>query len=808
MERYICIHGHFYQPPRENPWLEAIELQDSAYPYHDWNERITAECYAPNAASRILDEEGRVLQIVNNYSKISFNFGPTLLSWLEEKAPEVYQAILEADRESQKRFSGHGSALAQPYNHMILPLANYRDRWTQVLWGIRDFEHRFGRTPEGMWLPETAVDLKTLEILAEQGIQFTILAPRQASRVRRLGGRVWRDVSGGRIDPSTAYVQRLPSGRSITLFFYDGPVSQAVAFERLLTQGEHFAGRLLSAFSEERSWPQIVHIATDGESYGHHHRHGDMALAYALHYIELNHLAQLTNYGAFLEKHPPTHQVEIFENSSWSCVHGVERWKSNCGCNSGGHPGWNQAWRAPLRQALDWLRDTLAPAYEEKARQFLGDPWAARNDYIEVILDRSQESIERFLSHHAARELSEAEKVTVLKLLELQRHAQLMYTSCGWFFDELSGIETVQVLQYAGRVVQLAEELWGNSVEPHFLSLLERAKSNIPEHRDGRHIYEKWVKPAAIDWEKVGAHYAISSLFEDYAEQTRVYCYTVEREAYQSFQVGKAKLVVGRARIASEITRESSLLSFGVLHFGDHNLNGGVRSFQGEEAYQVLVQEIGEPFGRGDFPEVIRILDRHFGDSTYSLRSLFRDEQRKVSTLILESTLAEAEAVYRQIYERHAPMARFLTDLHIPLPKAFQAAAEFVLNMDLRHAFESPDLNLDRIQTLLEETRLQGVPLDAATLQYTLRRRIEQMAKDLFRTPSDLLLLQKLGAVVGLVQSLPFEVDLWKVQNLCYELLQRVYPGLRAKADQGDEEAQTWIHAFRTLGTHLALRVE
>jgi alpha-amylase/alpha-mannosidase (GH57 family) len=385
MERYICIHGHFYQPPRENPWLEAIEFQDSAYPYHDWNERITAECYATNAVSRILDGDDQIADLVNNYSKISFNFGPTLLSWLEENAADVYQAILEADRESQKNFLGHGSALAQAYNHMILPLANRRDRFTQIHWGIRDFEHRFGRKPEGMWLPETAVDLETLDILAELGICFTVLAPYQASRVRRIGARNWRDISGGRIDPTMAYEQRLPSGRKIALFFYDGPISRAVAFERLLTRGEHFAQRLVGAFSEKRTWPQLLHIATDGESYGHHHRFGDMALAYALHYIESNDLAHLTNYGEYLEKCPPTHQVEIFEKTSWSCAHGVDRWWSDCGCNSGGRPGWNQAWRTPLRNSLDWLRDNLAPVYEEKARQFLKAPWEARDAYIGVI---------------------------------------------------------------------------------------------------------------------------------------------------------------------------------------------------------------------------------------------------------------------------------------------------------------------------------------------------------------------------------------------------------------------------------------
>jgi alpha-amylase/alpha-mannosidase (GH57 family) len=807
IDRYICIHGHFYQPPRENPWLEAIEQQDSAYPYHDWNDRINAECYEPNATSRILDPEGKIIEIVNNYSKISFNFGPTLFAWMEEKSPDVYHAIQEADREGQKNFSGHGSALAQPYNHMIMPLANRRDKYTQVLWGIRDFEHRFGHKPEGMWLPETAVDLETLDLLAEMGITFTILAPHQVSRVRRIGARSWRDVSDGSIDPTMVYELRLPSGRKINLFFYDGPISRAVAFEGLLTSGENFANRLLSAFQENRDWHELVHIATDGETYGHHHQFGEMALAYALHYIESNKLARLTIYGEYLEKHPPTYRVEILENTAWSCAHGVERWRSNCGCNSGGHPGWNQAWRTPLREAFDWLRDTLAPVYEEKGKQFLKDPWAARNDYIAVILNRSSENIERFLNLHATRKLSETEKITVLKLLELQHHAMLMYTSCGWFFDELSGIETVQVIQYAGRVVQLAEELFSNSLEMRFLDLLEQTTSNISEHRNGRHIYEKFVKPAVVDWEKVGAHYAMSSLFEEYAEKTKVYCYEADREDYQTLEAGKAKFVVGRVKITSEITRESALLTFGVLHFGDHNLNCGVRKFLGVETYLNSVQELIDVFRRADFPEVIRLLNKHFGESIYSLRSLFSDEQRRVLNLLLESTLAQAEAMYRQLYERSTPMMLFLTSLGIPSPRAFYSAAEFVLNNNLRRAFEIEELDLERIKMLLEEARLEHVTLDAATLEYTLRKSIQRMAERLLTNPMDLSLLQKLGDALDLTRSLPFMVNFWKPQNAYYEVLQKVYPEFRDRAQQGDESAKRWVSHFVSVGEKLSIRV-
>ena len=808
MERYICVHGHFYQPPRENPWLEAIEIQDSAHPYHDWNERIMAECYAPNAASRILDPQGRIVGIVNNYAKMSFNVGPTLLGWLEQQAPDVYQAILTADRESQERFSGHGSALAQAYNHMILPLANRRDKYTQIAWGIRDFEKRFGRVPEGIWLPETAVDLQSLDLLAELGIRFTILAPRQANRVRASGSTDWQDVSGERIDPSMVYTLRLPSDRSISLFFYDGPISRAVAFEGILGNGELLAQRLLKGFSGERNWPQLVHIATDGESYGHHYRDGDMALAYALHYIESNNLARLTNYGEYLERHPPTHEVQIFENSSWSCIHGIERWRSDCGCNSGGHAGWNQAWRAPLRRALDWLRDALSPAFARKGRLFLKDPWKARNNYIDIILERTEESLTGFFAEHAVRVLDAEEQTTVLKLLELQRHAMLMYTSCGWFFDELSGLETMQVMQYAGRAFQLAQEIFGSTAAHRFLTLLEQAKSNIADHRDGLLVYEKFVRSAALDLKRVGAHYAVSSLFQEYGKAARIFCYRADREDYQVAEAGNAKLAMGRTRLISEITRDSTPLDFAVLHFGDHNLKAGVRESQSEESYRSLVENATSSFKRGDLTGTSEVLEEYFGESTYSLRSLFRDEQRKILDVIEQASLANVEEVYRQIYEHNAPLLRFLNDLGIPPPKVLASAAEFFLNVSLRRRFEDDQIDVALIKSLLESAEGVGVSLDAASLEITMRRRLEGIAGRLALEPTHLPGVVELDEAVDLVRALPFEVSLREVQNIGYEVLRSAFPKVEEKARQGDKRALGWVDRFTSLCDKLGLRVD
>ncbi|MBM2805424.1 MAG: glycoside hydrolase family 57, partial [Deltaproteobacteria bacterium] len=802
----LCIHGHFYQPPRENPWLEVIELQDSAYPYHDWNERITTECYAPNAVARLLDDQNQIVKLINNYSKISFNFGPTLLSWLTAKAPAVYRAILEADRESQQRFSGHGSALAQVYNHVIMPLANRRDRVTQIRWGIRDFERRFKRAPEGMWLAETAVDLETLELLADHGIRFTILAPHQAARLRMIGERHWTEINGAAIDPSRAYRQCLPSGTTIALFFYDAPIARAVAFEGLLSHGEQFIGKLLGSFAGERDWPQLMHIATDGESYGHHHRFGDMALAYTLEQIEAKQLARLTNYGEFLAKYPPTHEVEIVEKSSWSCAHGIDRWWSDCGCNSGGHPGWNQAWRTPLRDALDWLRDQVAPPWEKIARQLFKNPWAARDAYIDVILDRSAENIEKFFARHAARPLTASEQTSALKLLELQRHALLMYTSCGWFFDDLSGIETVQVIQFAARAVQLAEEHFHNFIEEQFVERLARAESNLAEHGNGREIYEKLVRPARIDWERVGAHYAVSSLFAGYPAQANIHCYRAEQKTFQIFEAGKAKLAVGRINLSSEITKESSDLVFGVLHMGDHHVNGGVRPFLGEEVEAYLAREIAEPFSRADFPEVIRLMDRRFGASNYSLRSLFRDERRQLVEWILAAALGETEILYRQIYQQRAPLMRFLKSIRIPLPKEFQSAAEFVVNKDLRRALEGEEINQERVKNLVQAAKLEGTALDTTTLEFAFRKNLDRLADQLGPTPS-LAALQKLNNAVTLLPQLPFSANLWKIQNIYYQLSKSFYPTLRADCQAGEPSQAAALACFEELSKQLNVKI-
>lgn len=807
MKRYVCVHGHFYQPPRENPWLEDIERQESAYPFHDWNDRVTWECYGPNAWSRMLDQEGFITRIVSNYARISFNFGPTLLSWMERARPDVYEAILAADRASALRFGGHGSALAQAYNHSILPLCTPRDRVTQIRWGIRDFERRFGRQPEGIWLPETAVDTATLEAVAGEGIAFTILAPHQAVGVRTHGAQSWVDVSGGRIDPKRPYVVQLPSGQDIVVFFYDGPVSQAVAFERLLTNGDRFANRLIEAFEDGRQENQLVHIATDGETYGHHHRHGEMALAYALVRIDDDPGLRLTNYGEYLALHPPTLEARIAEMSSWSCAHGVERWRSDCGCHSGAHTGWTQSWRAPLRQALDWLSEQLAALFEARAAGLLSDPWQARDAYIDVIADRDRSTLDVFFEQHALPGLTDAERTMVLKLLEIQRHAMLMFTSCGWFFDEISGIETTQILRYAARAIQLAQDIADIDIESPFLERLAKAPSNLPEHRDARHVYEQFVRPVAVNLPKLVAHYAVSSLFHEYKEQARVFAYRVDQLDFRSVALGRARLAVGKVRVIAESTREAATLSFGIVHLGDHNMSGGVREFKSDAEYAAMCDSVIVAFESADMPEVLRLLDQHFIELTYSMRSLFRDEQRRVLDIILASTMADAEALSSRLYEQHAPVLRYMGTLDQPLPPPLRALADFVLNSTLRRELDQSELDFVRISTVLDEAEDLGIELDRAGIGFALQRAIERSTERWALDPEQLTPLRRLRTAAELSGSLPVELDLALVQNHFYGLMERLYPRLYELAERGDTFATEWREHFVALGHVLRIRV-
>jgi alpha-amylase/alpha-mannosidase (GH57 family) len=806
---HVCIHGHFYQPPRENPWLEEIELQDSAYPYHDWNERIADECYASNAASRILDESGFITRITSNYARMSFDFGPTLLAWLQRRRPEILRAIVDADLRSRERFSGHGSAMAQTYNHIIQPLASSRDRRTQVVWGLRDFEHRFGRRSQGMWLPETAVDIDSLEALAENDVRFTLLAPHQAATVRRIGDKAWQPVDDANpLDTGMPYSVPLPSGRSISVFFYDGPVSRAIAFDNLLHSGKELTDRLLRPLHGPFDRPRLMHVATDGETYGHHHRFGDMALAFALAAVEASDDARLTNYAQFLDQQPPTHEATVVADTSWSCAHGIERWRADCGCRIDPRAGWSQAWRGPLRETLDWLRDQLSPLFERRGRSYLQDPWRARDSYIDVVLDRSAESVAAFLAEHAHRELDAEDRVCVLELLEMQRHAMLMYTSCGWFFDDVAGIETIQVLRYAGRAIQLAERRGAVRLEEEFVRRLDAVHSNRPEEGSGADIYRRHVEPTRADLRKVGAHYAISSLFNGYGGRDEVFCYRVEQLDYDRRGTGRVRIATGRCRVTSSITQEAEVQAFAVVHLGDHNLAAGVRDAPDGEAFQEIVAALAAAFDAGNLPACMNLLEKHFGPSLYALPSLFRDQRRAVLSAIVDAAVADVEASARRLYDQHAPLLQFLPTPDHPLSRALRVSSELTLTADVRKALAPGATNLERVAEILAQSERWDIGIDRQMIAFEMERSAAAIAEQLVDCSRGRTLMSLLGQLVELARRYAVDVNLWRIQNAFYRFMQRCFAEQSRLAADGSDAAAEWVERAHALGEVLRVRVE
>jgi alpha-amylase/alpha-mannosidase (GH57 family) len=486
----MIVHGHFYQPPRENPWTGAIDHQPTAAPFHDWNERVHAESYLPNSEANIVDAAGE--RTVNNYERMSFDVGPTLFSWLADVHPKTYGRILEADRASARRL-GRGNAIAQGFHHAILPLSSDHDLRTEVRWGLADFRHRFGREAEGMWLPETAASDKVLGVLVEEGVDFTILAPWQAARWRPQGGN-WIEAGEAGLDTRLPYRWEHPdgSGRSLALFFYDGEIARSIAFEKATSSAEGLIDLFVRRGGGDGT---VVTAATDGETYGHHHIFGEIGLAYALFVEAERRGLQTTNYAAFLERFPPRRAVQLpaGEGTSWSCAHGVGRWQEDCGCHTGGEPGWNQAWRAPLRKGLEVLKGAADAAFERAGRELVTDPWAARDDYVSVVIGAA--TWDHFLRRWGARLLQDGERARARLLFEMQRSALAMFTSCAWFFSDISGIETVQILRYAARTIELLEDLEQWVPTQAFLAELEQAKSNIPAFGTGADIFSaEWAR--------------------------------------------------------------------------------------------------------------------------------------------------------------------------------------------------------------------------------------------------------------------------------------------------------------------------
>jgi alpha-amylase/alpha-mannosidase (GH57 family) len=799
LEKYICIHGHFYQPPRENAWLEVIEVQDSAHPYHDWNERITAECYGPNTASRILDGKGVIKKIINNYSRISFNFGATLLSWMEVNDPESYEAIIAADKESMANFGGHGSAMAQVYNHMIMPLSTTRDKETQIIWGIRDFAHRFNRMPEGMWLAETAVDTESLELMARHGIKFTVLAPRQARGFKKIGSAdTWTSVQQSPIDTRRPYLFKLPSGKSIVLFFYDGDISQGVAFNGLLNDGRKFAERLVDVLDADPAEPQLSHIATDGETYGHHHKHGDMALAFCVDYIERHKSAKLTNYAQFLALHPPTYEAQIHENSSWSCAHGVERWRNDCGCNTGGKPNWNQRWRKPLRETLDWLRDKLTILFEEGTTDILTDPWAARNDYINVILKRNDDSIRKFLRDHCVRDV---EPNHILRLMEVQRNAMLMYTSCGWFFDEVSGIETTQIMQYACRAMQLVSQISTANLEMEFRKRLEDVPSNIPGLGNAEHVYSKYVIPSKINLQRVGMHYAVSSLFEEDPDSFPVFNYTTSNEVFIRKEAGEQKLVLGVTKVKSNVTRSEKRFAFAVIYMGKHNIIGNISLDMEEEKFASMQIRMITAFEEGRLGDIIGLMQTYFGPEKYTIWQLFQDEKRKVFNFITQQSMLDLEDSLRRIYNRDYPLVMALNHNGIPIPNAYKTTFEYILNVDLIKCFQTDKINIRQVERIMSELVNWDLRIeDPGKVERFAGDSIFKELKRIAAEGDSFKRIERLNRLFPLMIRFNLKPNLYRSQNLFFEISREI--------QETDGRSTEWRKQFTLLGDNLGIKVE
>ena len=815
---YLTVHGHFYQPPRENPWLETIEIQDSAKPFHDWNARVTAECYTPNSVSKIVTQDNKILDIVNNYAYISFNFGPTLLSWMEHYSPYSYERIIKADVESASRNNGHGNALAQVYNHIIMPLANKNDKYTQIIWGIKDFQYRFGRKPEGMWLAETACDDATLEALIDCGIKFTILSPYQAKSVRKLNSNDnWSDVSWGNIDPARAYRYFTKSDKTkhIDLFFYDGSISKSVAFDELLTDGNKFISRLKDGISNLRDYNQLVNIATDGESYGHHTKFGDMALSYILKVKAEDEGFEITNYANYLEQEGVQYEVDIKDVSSWSCSHGVGRWCDDCGCSTGGGYGWNQKWRKPLREGLDYVRDELKKIFEEFGAKYFKNVWAARNDYIDVILDRSKNSINSFLEKHANYKLDYPDTVKALKLMEMQRQAMLMYTSCGWFFSEISGIETTQIMKYAARAMQLAKYFSNKDIESGLLEILSRAQSNIPGFGSGKDVYEKFVKPSVVTIKQIGALWAISSMHTNFEDFTTLYCYDIKRHYSKYVSNGSTAFSAGRIEISSKITLDKADFFFAALQFPEGDFHCAIKRYDDSENLQELTKNLCNIYLNNPVTEIIRALDKTFGNEYYTLKDVIIEDRSKILLSSLKDKLGKFSNTYREVYNEGKSFIMQLIHLGISVPVEYKLAAQYTLSNDFNEIFKdcinlTDEATIQKGVDILKEAKDFQIDIDKTQTEDIFSRQIQKAIYNFMKTFE----MQRLDNILKMFEcasKLNLKVDISEAQNMYFNKIYSKFTKLldNASIEQTNiEELREYLFSLLILGEYLNINTD
>ena len=837
---YITIHGHYYQPPRENPYLNAIEKQPSAQPYHNWNERIHHECYRPNAFARILNDCQEVIGIVNNFEYLSFNIGPTLMSWLKKYDLEVYQRILEGDRKSQERLNGHGNAIAQVYNHIILPLANERDKYTQIRWGKADFRAHFGRNPAGMWLAETAVDYPTVKALIDEEISFIILAPTQAQRCRPIPTEEnpepqWYEVAGSQIDPTRPYRCFIEDGRYLDIFFYDGPISGDMGFSDALNSADNLVERLGKAVKGDRDMAQLISVATDGETFGHHKGGTEKCLAYAFTKVFADKDWTVTNYAHYLSLNPPSWEVVLKPATAWSCAHGVERWRDDWGCGGGGFC--TQKWRKPLRDSLDWLRDRLVTVYEEVGSKLFNDPWLARDEYIQIIgrakeiawqkpvqpdltLPKKRLSIQHFLERHETHSLTPEEEIDALRLLEMQRHCLLMYTSCGWFFDEISRPEGVQILRYASRAMELASEIGGIHYQTEFMRLLEKAPSNVPDLGNGAEIYRKLVIPSQVSLEQVAAHYAISSLFHHYAAQEAIYCYTIEQLDYQKQNIGTMSLAVGQIKLTSEITWEHQRFTFAVLHLGGWDFHCCIQPVSSRLQYTEIKEELFGVFGQASTAQSILVMNRLLGDRCFNLQHLFPEERHHVMSKLTENTQKRLNQLYNQVYRENYSIILAFQREDITIPQELQVAAQVALSHRVReviswlkqpaNSFHELDRYLRELKAIATEANHFNCQLDIAEAKPVLENIILRLLWQLLyygdreTIKAD---IQRLQQAIDMGEQLHLGLCLGRAQEIYFQCLQqKIAPDCLVETNNCQWNASQ-LKSLLKLGSNLGINV-
>jgi len=801
--KYCVIHGHFYQPPREDPWEDEIERQPSAAPYHNWNERIYDECYRPNSFSRILNDNGEIISINNNYSYMNFNFGPTLLRWLAKKHPTVHRRVVEADKRSCDDNNGHGSAIAQVYNHIIMPLAPRKDKITQIRWAKSFFKRHFNREPEGMWLAETAVNMETIACLVEENIKFTILSPNQAGSFRHQNGD-WISTENHGIDPRYPYRCFVEdhagnrNGKYIDIFFFDESLSRRISFEDLLASADILANEINGCFDNNSNENQLVNIATDGETFGHHKKKADMCLAYFFRKRAAQSGINVVNYATYLAKNPPVREVRVKnafgEGTAWSCAHGTGRWIRDCGCNTGALPGWNQKWREPLRRAMQTLQSEINFTYQREMSVFFDKPFEIRDTY-EMFMD-DQSGIDKFLRKKAKKgvKISDEQLMRIIMLLEAQKFMLFSFTSCAWFFNDITGIEPAQNLKYALRAWQLTyPDSKTNSILREFELILQQAKSNYPD-LNGRKLLEKEALPMINHLERVAFTITVNHyLYGIYSGSKKFalddYSYSTDIARSDNDMVyDKRTWRIYSADVSHKISHESKSFVL-ALYKNGHQIEGVV--IEGKQKMPKTEAAFAKLMEKGDF------LRFTLHDTISSFRELITN--RFVADFANETYLDYLSWAGTQSNRLNA-----ITDINGGLPAELAGTVKFYINKEWDTAIaeflrsdnemQKPIENLTEINNRAE---LYGISIDKTTSAEKIRLSINKDIGELNNEFLNEKLAEKIMSTLDVVQNLSIPLHFQQVQDRFYliykQIVNDVYPHWKAVGKPVGKQRSTII---------------